>query len=71
MTSYEKSIDDVRNSRIYEYDSFDSLIKESGGTKDIDVFDCFHADWGSDGSPEDIAKNLRKSRMFKRKVPKW
>lgn len=40
-------------------------------TKNMDVFDCFHTDWGGDGSPEDIAQNLRKSRVFKREIPEW
>ena len=40
-------------------------------TKDLDVFDSFHTDWGSDGSPEDIAENLRKSRVFNREIPEW
>lgn len=40
-------------------------------TKDLDVFDSFHTDWGGDGSPEDIAENLRKSRVFNREIPEW
>lgn len=71
MASYEKSIDDVKNGRVYEYDSLDDLIKGFGGTKDLDVFDCFHTDWGGDSSPEDIAESLRKSRVFKREIPEW
>ena len=27
-TSFEKAMDDIRDGRIYEYDSLDSLIKE-------------------------------------------
>lgn len=46
MASYEKSNDDMRNSRVYEYDSLDCLIKEIDGTMDMDVFDCFNTDWG-------------------------
>lgn len=26
---------------------------------------------GGDGSPEDIAKKLRDSRVFKREIPEW
>ena len=37
----------------------------------IHVFDCFHTDWGGDRTPEEIAEDLRKSRVFKREVPTW
>ena len=35
------------------------------------VFDSFHKDWGGDKAPEDIAEELRGSRVFSRKVPEW
>lgn len=35
------------------------------------VFDCFHKDWGGDKSPENIAENLRNSRVFNRETPEW
>ena len=40
-------------------------------TKDLDVFDSFHTDLGGDGSSEDIAENLRKSRVFNREILEW
>lgn len=50
-----------------------SIIKDKKKkkAKDIHVFDCFHTDWGGDGTPEEIAEYLRKSRVFKREVPTW
>lgn len=45
--------------------------KKKNKVKDIHVFDCFHTDWGGDGTPEEIADDLRKSRIFKREVPTW
>lgn len=45
--------------------------KKKSKAKDIHVFDCFHTDWGGDRTPEEIAEDLRKSRVFKREVPTW
>lgn len=45
--------------------------KKKKKVKDIHVFDCFHTDWGGDRTPEEIAEDLRKSRVFKREVPTW
>lgn len=45
--------------------------KKKSKVKDIHAFDCFHKDWGGDGTPEEIADDLRKSRVFKREVPTW
>lgn len=57
-----------------ERDEYERKVNEAMNidkTKDLDVFDSFHTDWGCDGSPEDIAENLRKSRVFKREIPVW
>ena len=45
--------------------------KKKKKAKDIHVFDCFHTDWGGDRTPEEIADDLRRSRVFKRDVPTW
>lgn len=45
--------------------------KKKNKAKDIHAFDCFHTDWGGTGTPEEIAEDLRKSRVFKRKIQKW
>ena len=37
----------------------------------LKMFDCFHKDWGGDKKPEDIAEDLRQSRMFNRDVASW
>ncbi len=55
-----------------ERDEYERKLNEAMNidkTKDLDVFDSFHTDWGGDGSPEDIAENLRKSRVFNREIP--
>ena len=57
-----------------ERDEYERKLNEAMNidkTKDLDVFDSFHTDWGGDGSPEDIAKKLRDSRVFKREIPEW
>ena len=36
-----------------------------------DIFACFHEDWGGDGTPEEIAEDLRKSRVFTREIEEW
>lgn len=57
-----------------ERDEYERKVNEAMNidkTKDLDVFDSFHTDWGGDGSPEDIAKKLRDSRVFKREIPEW
>ena len=57
-----------------ERDEYERKVNEAMNidkTKDLDVFDSFHTDWGGDGSPEDIAENLRKSRVFNREIPEW
>lgn len=57
-----------------ERDEYERKLNEAMNidkTKDLDVFDSFHTDWGGDGSPEDIAENLRKSRVFNREIPEW
>ncbi len=45
--------------------------KKKAAPTPIDVFSCFHADWGGDKSPEEIAEELRKSRTFTREVETW
>ena len=37
----------------------------------MEVFDCFHKDWGGEGKPEEIAEDLRNSRSFSRNEVKW
>lgn len=57
-----------------ERDEYERKVNEAMNidkTKDLDVFDSFHTDWGGDGSPEDIDKKLRDSRVFKREIPEW
>lgn len=73
------SLDEVKDKLIGkvgtpERDEYERKVTEAMNTdktKDMDVFGCFHTDWGGDGSPEDIAENLRKSRVFKREIPEW
>ena len=38
---------------------------------DMSVFDCFHEDWGGEGSSEEVADALRKARHFEREVTSW
>lgn len=35
------------------------------------IFSCFHTDWGGNESPEKIADDLRKNRMFNRDTVSW
>ena len=37
----------------------------------MEVFDCFHKDWGGEGKPEEIAEGLRNSRCFSRDNVEW
>lgn len=39
--------------------------------KGLEIFDCFHEDWGGDASPEQIAEDLRNARTFTRTVETW
>ena len=36
-----------------------------------DVFNRFNEDWGGNGTAEEIADELRKSRVFTRTVDEW
>ncbi len=45
--------------------------KKKTKTKGLEVFDCFHKDWGGEGEPEEIAEELRKSRFFNRDNVSW
>lgn len=50
----------------------ESMRKERKPRKNIkDIFACFHEDWGGDATPEEIAEDLRKSRVFTREVEEW
>lgn len=67
----DKLIGKVGTPERNEYERKVNEAMNTDKTKDLDVFDSFHTDWGDDGSPEDIAENLRKSRVFKREIPEW
>lgn len=48
------------------------LAKKKGKkAKGLEMFDCLHKDWGGDRSPEDIAEELRKARVFERETTSW
>lgn len=51
----------------------DSMRKKKTVAKkaSMEVFDCFHMDWGGEDSPENIAESLRKGRTFNRNVEDW
>ena len=50
----------------------DSMRKKKESSKNLrDIFSCFNEDWGGDGTPEEIAEDLRKSRVFTREVEEW
>ena len=67
----DKLIGKVETPERDEYERKENEAMNIDKTKDLDVFDSFHTDWGGDGSPEDIAENLRKSRVFNREIPEW
>lgn len=67
----DKLIGKVGTPERNEYERNVNEAMNTDKTKDLDVFDSFHTDWGGDGSHEDIAENLRKSRVFKREIPEW
>lgn len=39
--------------------------------KSMEVFACFHEDWGGNESPKKIAEELRKGRVFTRNMEEW
>lgn len=45
--------------------------KRTAKAKGMEVFDCFHKDWGGEGKPEEIAEDLRNSRSFSRNEVEW
>ena len=45
--------------------------KKRTKAKGMEVFDCFHKDWGGEGKPEEIAEGLRNSRSFNRDNVEW
>ena len=48
------------------------MRKKKESSKNLrDIFSCFNEDWGGDGTPEEIAEDLRKSRVFTREVEEW
>ncbi len=38
---------------------------------DIHIFDSLHSDWGGDGTPTEIAEELRAARRTDRLAPDW
>ena len=36
-----------------------------------EIFASFNEDWGGNGTPEEIAEDLRKSRIFTREIEEW
>ena len=50
----------------------ESMKEKRKPRKDIkEIFACFNEDWGGDSTPEEIAEDLRKSRVFTREVEEW
>lgn len=50
----------------------DSMRRRKKPSKKLrDVFASFNEDWGGNGTPEEIAEDLRKSRVFTREIEEW
>ena len=50
----------------------ESMKTKRASSKNVkEIFSRFNEDWGGDKTPEDIAGELRKSRVFTRTVEEW
>ena len=50
----------------------ESMKTKRTSSKNIkEIFSRFNEDWGGNKSPEDIADDLRKSRVFTRTIEDW
>lgn len=50
----------------------DSMREKKDSNRNIkEIFASFNEDWGGNGTPEEIAEDLRKSRIFTREIEEW
>lgn len=80
IRTYAEPVEDtvtVKIPREYSSYSFEVILVPCNvrpnltSERDIHFFDSLHADWGGDGSAEEIASSIRASRQVNRLTPDW